>query len=127
MIKLRKLISERKFGEPLPTLKSEMEKHEIKINESIHRGDNTAYFDSDRYIAIQFPRLGQTWSVKTYDSDWVHADDDDVLNGIAKTMKKCNDEMNKIANKAEREIKSVLKSAERDLTSQEKTWKRKNR
>ena len=35
--------------------------------------------------------------------------------------------MNKIANKAEREIKSVLKSAERDLTSQEKTWKRKNR
>ena len=115
MIKLKNIIS------------PEKSKSKPKIKEAIHRDDNTAYFDSDRYIAIQFPRLGQTWTVKTYDSDWVHADDDDVLNGIEKTMKKCNNEMNKIANKAEREIKSVLKSAERDLTSQEKTWKRKNR
>jgi hypothetical protein len=30
MIKLKKLINERKFGEPLPTLKSEMEKHQSK-------------------------------------------------------------------------------------------------
>jgi hypothetical protein len=30
MIKLKKLINERKFGEPLPTLKSEIEKHQSK-------------------------------------------------------------------------------------------------
>ena len=30
MIKLKELINERKFGEPLPTLKSEMEKHQSK-------------------------------------------------------------------------------------------------
>tara|TARA_B100000745_G_scaffold298846_1_gene248327 strand:+ start:508 stop:849 length:342 start_codon:yes stop_codon:yes gene_type:complete len=30
MIKLKKLLNERKFGEPLPTLKSEMEKHQSK-------------------------------------------------------------------------------------------------
>jgi len=30
MIKLKKLITERKFGEPLPTLKSEMEKYQSK-------------------------------------------------------------------------------------------------
>jgi len=129
MIKLKKLINERKFGEPLPTLKSEMEKHQSKpkVNEAIHRDDNTAYFDSDRYIALQFPRLGHTWSVKTYDSEWVHADDDDVLKDIEKTMKKCNDDMNKIANGAEREIKSLLKKTERELTKQERTWKKQNR
>ena len=30
MIKLKELINERQFGEPLPTLKSEMEKHQSK-------------------------------------------------------------------------------------------------
>ena len=30
MIKLKELINERKFGEPLPTLQSEMEKHQSK-------------------------------------------------------------------------------------------------
>jgi hypothetical protein len=118
MIKLKNIIS------------PEKSKSKPKIKEAIHRDDNTAYF-SDRYINLQFPRLGHTWTVKTFDKEWVYAsdnpDDDSVLEGIEKTMKKCNDDMNKIANKAEREIKSVLKSAERDLTSQEKTWKRKNR
>ncbi len=114
MIKLKNIISQEKS------------KSKPKIKEAVHRGDNTAYF-SDRYINLQFPRLGHTWTVKTYDKEWVHADDDDVLKDIEKTMKKCNDDMNKIANKAEREIKSVLKSTERELTSQEKTWKRKNR
>jgi len=114
MIKLKNIIS------------PEKSKSKPKIKEAIHRDDNTAYF-SDRYINLQFPRLGHEWSVKTFDKEWVYADDESVLEDIEKTMKKCNDDMNKIANKAEREIKSVLKSAERDLTSQEKTWKRKNR
>jgi hypothetical protein len=30
MIKLKNLLTERQFGEPLPTLKSEMEKHQSK-------------------------------------------------------------------------------------------------
>ena len=40
MIKLKNLINERKFGEPLPTLKSEMEKHQ-KLKE--RRGDTQKY------------------------------------------------------------------------------------
>lgn len=118
MIKLKNIISVEK-PKPKP-----------QINEVTHRGDTVAYFDSGRYIALEFPRLGIYHTVKTFDREWVNADevgDHSIWEGIEKTMGKCNDKMNKIANDAEKEIKAVLRSTERELTSQEKTWKRKNR
>jgi hypothetical protein len=66
VIKLRKLISERKFGEPLPTLKSEMEKHQ-KLKE--RRGDTQKYSYKviepiKRDWVQQYRKMNERWMKK---------------------------------------------------------------
>ena len=64
MIKLKELLNERKFGEPLPTLKSEMEKHQSKITEARFRGAN------GQGINAKVTKKGDETIVSYYPKDW---------------------------------------------------------
>ena len=97
MIKLKKLLTERQFGEPLPTLKSEMEKHQSK---------NVITEDVETAIDMLMKR----WNgVVTYweDVDEIWKDNKKIPKIIVKYTK----QWEKIVNKMDREVR---KAAERN-------------
>ena len=61
MFKLKKLINERKFGEPLPTLKSEIEKHQSKkvVTEDVETAVRAAVSAYDKWRLTPAPKRGE--------------------------------------------------------------------
>ena len=94
MIKLKELINERKFGEPLPTLKSEMEKHQSK---------NVVTEDVETAVGMFMKRwdgVGKYW--KGNDDIW------DDSRKIPKIIVKYKRQWEKIINKMDREVRKEV-------------------
>jgi|TARA_R110000824_G_scaffold323844_1_gene510761 hypothetical protein len=94
MIKLKELINERKFGEPLPTLKSEMEKHQSK---------NVVTEDVETAVGMFMKRWdGVVKYWKGNDDIW------DDSRKIPKIIVKYKRQWEKIINKMDREVRKEV-------------------
>jgi len=94
MIKLKELLNERKFGEPLPTLKSEMEKHQSK---------NVVTEDVETAVGMFMKRWdGVVKYWKGNDDIW------DDSRKIPKIIVKYKRQWEKIINKMDREVRKEV-------------------
>jgi hypothetical protein len=94
MIKLKELINERKFGEPLPTLKSEIEKHQSK---------NVVTEDVETAVGMFMKRWnGVVKYWKGNDDIW------DDSRKIPKIIVKYKRQWEKIINKMDREVRKEV-------------------